>query len=665
MIKGAGLQFGEMTLKLVAALTIVILSTSTQATTIVRGWTGYGGNAQHTGRSSVTAQALRRILWSTPVDLDRQYSGEDLLIHYGTPLLTPGNTVVVTVKTGAQDGFRLEGRRGQDGSLLWTLPTDYTLPPHGWTPSCGSALTTQNALIAPAAGGTVLRRDNTDGVNGVVSRQAFYGIENYDANPNAFNVDVKICTPITPDGKGNVYFGFIASNNPLNLKSGIARVSADGQGRWISASDAAQDQGVRKVVYNCAPALSGDGKILYVAVNGSVGYLLALNSTSLAPFYRVRPTDPVSGAQAGLPDDGTASPTIGPDGDVYFGVLETPFGSHHLRGWLMHYSKDLSQSKLPGSFGWDDTVSIVPRGAVPSYRGNSSYLILTKYNDYLEGGGGGMNRVAILDPNAPMLDRLSAAAVMNEVMTHLAPTPDDRGGVREWCINTAAVDPSSRSALVNNEDGIVYRWNLATNQFSQRMVLTDGLGEAYTPTVIGPNGTNYAISNGILFAIGEGTRSILDAISISTYQGSLRSGSVADVHTPDGATYNVASAAIPGMGQVATVIARFNVGRSGQGITLLSPFLDAVASHRVTGFVWLFNWTTGRYDFVQSFDIGTASAGPTQITSPPNTSPYVSSSGDIDVAFRALDPGPAHNGRLAVPFVFKVDLLSTMVSFDG
>jgi hypothetical protein len=64
------------------------------------------------------------------------------------------------------------------------------------------------------------------------------------------------------------------------------------------------------------------------------------------------------------------------------------------------------------------------------------------------------------------------------------------------------VDPATKSVLVNNEDGILYRWDLTTNILSQQITLTSGLGEAYTPTLIGPDGTVYAINNATLFAVG-------------------------------------------------------------------------------------------------------------------------------------------------------------------
>src|SRR5436309_3245234 len=60
--------------------------------------TTFGGNAQHTGVFQPAAQDLSVIRWQTPVDLMPQYSGSDLLIHYGAPLITSANTVIVPVK---------------------------------------------------------------------------------------------------------------------------------------------------------------------------------------------------------------------------------------------------------------------------------------------------------------------------------------------------------------------------------------------------------------------------------------------------------------------------------------------------------------------------------------------------------------------------------------
>jgi hypothetical protein len=94
------------------------------------------------------------------------------------------------------------------------------------------------------------------------------------------------------------------------------------------------------------------------------------------------------------------------------------------------------------------------------------------------------------------------------VLTIKGVTPDTRfpnfpGAVREWCINTAAVDRPGKSVLVNSEDGKLYRWNLMTNRFSQIITLSSGIGEAYTPTVIGSDGTAFAINDAVLFAIGR------------------------------------------------------------------------------------------------------------------------------------------------------------------
>src|SRR5262249_50525041 len=83
--------------------------------------------------------------------------------------------------------------------------------------------------------------------------------------------------------------------------------------------------------------------------------------------------------------------------------------------------------------------------------------------------------------------------------------------VREWCINSALVDPGTRSILFPSEDGNLYRFDLASCSFSQVVTVNpQGIGEAYVPTLEGPDGTVYTIENAILFAVGRpaGTLSV-------------------------------------------------------------------------------------------------------------------------------------------------------------
>jgi hypothetical protein len=478
------------------------------------GWPGYARDPAHNALSPVAAQALNQIHWSSSLDLQPQYWGGVLLIHYGSPLITPRGTIVTTVKTGALGGFRVEGHHSGTGAQIWSQTTDYILAPHNWTPSCGPALRPWNELALPGAGGTLYLRSQPDSATGTTQQVAFYGLSNYQANPALYDSNVVIDTPITSDEQGNLFFGFLVlGSTPIGLESGLARISATGVGSWVAAHTAANDPAIQKVTYNCAPALSQDGARVYVTVNDQPssgfghGYLLALDSHTLAQVGRVRLEDARFPANdAYLPDDGTASPCVGPDGDVYIGVLENPFPGNNDRGWMLHFDGLLAQTRIAGAFGWDDTASIVPASAVPSYTGPSSYLLLTKYNNYAGiGSGTGQNKVALLDPFVPMIDPVTGASVMNEVLTVLGPTPDPShpGGVTEWCINTAVVDATGQCALVNNEDGKLYRWSFVTNTLAQTITLTSGLGEAYTPTLIGPDGIVYAVNNATLFAVGN------------------------------------------------------------------------------------------------------------------------------------------------------------------
>jgi hypothetical protein len=476
-------------------------------------WQSFGRSPQHTADSAIATQDLNRIGWLAPVDLAPQVdSNGELLVHYGAPIVSAFNTVVLPVKTGAAGGFRLEARSGVNGGLIWSADSDWAPPPHDWLPGFNPTLTNGGRVYFPGAGGRLLFRDAVDSASGPSGAVVFYGASTYAVNVSAFDGSVFVDTPITADAAGDVFFGFaVTGPNPAGLSGGVARVDASGNGTWVSAATIAGDSNIVKAAMNSSPALSNDGATLYVAVNSLAtggpqkGYLAALDSTTLAVKARVLLVDPLEGTPASVDDNGTASPTVGPDGQVYFGVEETIAGTHNGRGWLLHFDAALGTSSAPGGFGWDITPSVVPASMVPGYAGPSSYLLMTKYNNYLGvGTGDGQNRVAVLDPSATETDPISGKTIMREVVSILGPTAEGSSGARkEWCINTAAVDPATGSVLVNSEDGYLYRWSLAGNSFTQRLQLTSGIGEAYTPTVVGADGAVYAISNSVLFSVAK------------------------------------------------------------------------------------------------------------------------------------------------------------------
>ena len=324
-------------------------------------------------------RAWASIHWQTPVDLDPQYNGNDLLIHYGSPLVTAANTVIVPVKTGATGGFEVQAISAVNGASRWTLTSDYALMPAGgtngydWTPSYSPTLTPSNRLYFAGDGGTVEYTDSPDaaGPNApAIGRLAFFGLANYNANPAAYNSTVFINTPITSDAAGDIFFGFLVTgSNPLGLTSGVARIGADGTGSFAAG-------GLRDVAGGDQFRPGAEQRRQRPLRPREHRELRQREARGAGQPHSGRPgagrlswTRTTRRKTAVITNDGTASPTVGPDGDVYIGVLENPFASNHDRGWLLHFSGDLSTTKTPGAFGWDDTPSIVPASMVPSYHG--------------------------------------------------------------------------------------------------------------------------------------------------------------------------------------------------------------------------------------------------------------------------------------------------------
>src|SRR5262249_17911104 len=130
-------------------------------------------------------------------------------------------------------------------------------------------------------------------------------------------------------------------------------------------------------------------------------------------------------------------------------------------------------------------------------------------------GGNGINRLALLDPGATQIDphpNANGLVEMREILTVIGPTPDPENqtvsypyAVREWCINTTAVDPTTGCVFAPSEDGHISRRNWALNSLTEAFTLNAGVGEPYVPTVIAPDGTVYTLNGGTLFALGNRT----------------------------------------------------------------------------------------------------------------------------------------------------------------
>jgi hypothetical protein len=346
-------------------------------------------------------------------------------------------------------------------------------------------------LYYPGGGGIIYYVDNADAdMPSPPVQLCFYmSLADYATNPAAFMNRIYINSPLVADTNGAVFFSFHTSGTapaPLSTTNGgFVRIGPDGNATYVLAGAAAGDRVSYKSVHNCAPALSNDGATLYVVTqNGLICYILGLDSTTLATKYKARLLTP-TGATTKPSDASTASPAVGPDGDVYLGV-----DGSYLYGVMLHWSADLATRKLASAFGWDYTPAIVPAYIVKDYRGPSSYLLLSKYNDYNHG----VYRVALLDPNVP--ESGFAAKVMREVATMQGPISG-----KEFCLNTPAVNIPTASVFTPSEDGRIYRWNLESNSFAEAISLTLGFGEPYVPTVIGPDGAIYTINGSRLFAV--------------------------------------------------------------------------------------------------------------------------------------------------------------------
>jgi hypothetical protein len=215
----------------------------------------------------------------------------------------------------------------------------------------------------------------------------------------------------------------------------------------------------------------------------------------------------------------------------------------------------------------------------------------------------GSNKVAVLDPtsNSVTLDRQSGIPVMNEVLTVLGVTktgdPSHPDAVNEWCINSAAIDINRKCAIINSEDGRMYRWSFVTNTLTEGLRLPDPTAEAYTETAIGPDGQLYVINNTILFAIGS-----TKATTVSAVTGTAPKGNVLSIWNRDSDSFSVKSVSSQG-GQAAAIEADFNV--SAVAPTSLNIAVDVTSTSSSLGTLWVYNFSSQAFEQVASGNLST------------------------------------------------------------
>src|SRR5580698_8239335 len=477
----------------------------------------FAGNAQHTSAYVPTSQDLGRVKWTTSVNSNTGGTTS----RYASPVITAANTVIAPTQI-AGGAFQLNGFTGSTGASLYALSTDYVAPTSTTTPVYQPLLVngaSGTRLYYAGAGGTILYIASPDSATpGTPVRQVFYTtLSDYQTRAASFNSSVFINTPLTADANGDIFFGFRVQGtapSPLGTQDGFARIDANGNGTYVLAGTAAADSAVSHDAQNSAPALSNDGTTVYFAAksatNDNYAYLVGLDSTALPPKYRVLPTDPRNGNGAGVVDGTTASPVIGPDNDVYFGTMANP--DNGSRGFLLHFTSDLTTTKTPGAFGWDNTPAVVSSSMVTSYAGSATYLLVSSYNDYVgQVDGQGVNKVALLDPTATETDSHASSnglSVMREILDATGPTPDAANqnstfpsAVLPWLGNAFAVNAATKTVILPSSAGNLYRWNVSTNSLSQFLNLGTAGGQQNVPTVIGPDGSTYTINGSTLVSV--------------------------------------------------------------------------------------------------------------------------------------------------------------------
>ncbi len=267
--------------------------------------------------------------------------------------------------------------------------------------------------------------------------------------------------------------------------------------------------GTQRAALNIAPAIAPDGTIYTVSKGHFVtryNYLIAVNPNltgKWASSMRKRLNDgcgvsfPIGnpgganangGCRAGatfgvdpatneMPpgrvlDDSSASPTIAPDGSIFFGAYTV---YNFLQGHMMHFSAN----------GEDPNWCPDRSNPNASFLGPQSFFV-TQFDPNLN-----------IEWSFQNTNTQSCSRNPDGSLTCVSDHPDGF----EWCVNAAIVDANG-VVYANSEDGNLYTIGQG-GVLVQRIFQQLAIGAAYTPASMDSRGRIYSQNDGHLFIVGR------------------------------------------------------------------------------------------------------------------------------------------------------------------
>jgi len=147
-----------------------------------------------------------------------------------------------------------------------------------------------------------------------------------------------------------------------------------------------------------------------------------------------------------------------------------------------------------------------------------------------------------------------------------------------------------------------------------------------------------------------------DAETAVRVKGVSSTGDVVDIRDPNDTTFDIQSEFIAQLGAQAGLETLYYVSQAPSNAQMIGVKFRAKTNVATTGFVWLYNFSTNKWDSIKQFVMPKTWGNPITITTTKNVGDYIGPNGDVKVTFRT-NTNPRRNEL----YTLSVDLLDLLV----